>query len=82
MFALGIFMAVINGLIFPFFSIFLSKMLAILIDFNNNPAQARTDANSYALYFLLFGIGAFFINLFQFTIFTYIGEDLTEKIRN
>ena len=82
LFALGILIAVLNGLLFPFFSIFLARMLAILVEFANNPAQSRTDSNNFSLYFLLFGIASFFLNLFQMAIFSYIGEDLTEKIRN
>ena len=82
LFVIGILCAVANGLIFPFFSIFLSKMLAVLVEFGNNPVAARSDANNYALYFLLFGIGAFILNVIVQTIFSVIGQELTEKIRN
>ena len=80
-FACGIFAAMINGLIFPTFSIFLSKMLAILINFSNDKGKARKDADTYALIFLLLGIGAFFINLAQMTLFSKIGQSITKKIR-
>lgn len=71
-----------NGVIFPIFSIFLAKMLAILIDFKDNPVQARKDANLYALIYLILAIAAFILNVIQLTIFTTIGEEMTQKIRN
>jgi hypothetical protein len=73
---------VINGLIFPIFSIFLSKMLAVLVKFSVDPVQARIDANLYALIFFILAIVAFVVNCVQFIIFTYIGENMTEKVRN
>lgn len=82
LFAIGILVAMMNGIIFPIFSIFLAKMLAILINFTDNPIQARTDANLYALIYLILAIAAFIINVAQQTIFTIIGEDMTQKIRN
>lgn len=48
-------------------------MLAILINFKDNPQQSRKDANLYALIYFIIGIGAFFINVLQQTIFTTIG---------
>lgn len=80
-FILGIIVAILNGLIFPVFSIFLSKMLTILIQFNLNPVQARTDANTYALVFLIIAIVSFFTNSLQIIIFNRIGEDITSKVR-
>lgn len=82
LFFIGFFVSVGNGLIFPAFSIFLSKMLAILVKFSDNASQARTDANLYALIFLLLAIASLILNLIQHTIFTNIGESVTEKIRN
>ncbi len=67
-------MAMINGAIFPVFSIFLSKMLAVLVNFTiSDRAQARKDADIYALIFLLLGILAFIINFFQMFLFSYLG---------
>lgn len=40
-FALAVLMAAINGVIFPVFSIFLSKMLATLVEFLNDKVKAR-----------------------------------------
>jgi hypothetical protein len=67
----------LNGSIFPVFSIFLSKMIAVLLKFKDNPSQARTDANLYALLFFLIGIGSFIFNLLQQTLFSIIGEEMT-----
>ena len=67
-------MAAINGAIFPVFSIFLSKMLAVLVNFTNSDrAQARKDADKYALIFLLLGVLAFIVNFFQLVLFSYLG---------
>jgi hypothetical protein len=62
-----------NGMIFPIFSIFLSKMLAVLVKFSTDVTQARKDANIYALIFLILAIAAFILVLLQQTIFSYIG---------
>jgi len=64
----------INGLIFPVFTIFLSKMLNVLINFTDFPVQARKDANLYGLIFFLLGVLAFFVNIIQMTLFASIGE--------
>jgi ATP-binding cassette subfamily B (MDR/TAP) protein 1 len=73
-FFFGILAAIINGLIFPTFTIFLSKMLNVLIKFTDDPVQARKDSNLYALIFLLLGILAFFMNVILLTLFSSIGE--------
>jgi len=57
-------------------------MLAILINFSNDPSGARRDANTYALIYFLLGILAFIVQLLQQTIFNIIGEEMTQKIRN
>lgn len=57
-------------------------MLGVLFDFKDNPASARKDANLYALIYLIIGIAAFIVNVIQQSIFTTIGEEITEKIRN
>jgi len=81
MFMGGILVAITNGLVFPAFSVFLSKMLTILVDFNNNPEQSRKDVNIYALIYFLLGILAFLANLFQMVIFSNIGQKITKNIR-
>ena len=82
LFAIGIISCILNGLVFPVFSIFLAKMLAILLKFEDNPVQARKDANLYALLYFLIGIAAFIFSVLQQSIFSTIGEETTEKIRN
>jgi len=69
----GILVCMANGMIFPIFSIFLSKMLAVLIKFSTDVAQARKDANLNALIFLILAIASFIFVLLQQTIFSYIG---------
>ncbi len=81
LFAIGILVAIVNGLIFPAFTIFLSKMLTILINFYIDKDQARKEANTYALIYLLLGVLAFFVNLAQMVIFSSIGQTVTKKIR-
>lgn len=56
--------------------------MAILIQFNIDPVQSRNDANRYALIFSLLGLAAFVLCLLQQTIFTIIGEETTENVRN
>lgn len=52
-------------------------MLAVLIEFGDNPTQARKDANLYALLYLLFGVAAFIFTFSQQTIFSMIGAQVT-----
>lgn len=80
-FTIGSIVAIINGFIFPVFSIFLAKMLGILINFQTNPVQARSDANLYSLIFFLLGIASFFTNTLQMSLFSIVGEHITKKIR-
>lgn len=82
LFLLGVFFAIANGGVFPAFSIFLSKMLAVLINFGNDPVKAREDANLYALIFFIIALAALVCQLLVELIFTYIGENITEKVRN
>lgn len=81
LFLLGILVAITNGLIFPAFSVFLSKMLNILIKFTEDQQKARRDVNTYALIYLLLGILAFIVNLIQMMIFSSVGQTITKKIR-
>jgi len=74
LFMIGVFACVCNGVTFPIFSIFLAKMLAILLDFSDNPVQARKDANLYALIYAILGIAAFIFSVIQQGIFSTIGE--------
>ena len=77
-------MALANGVIFPIFSIFLSKMLTVLLKIQTtaNPLQEDLDnIKLYALLFLILGISAFVLTTIQMTCFTYVGEEITRKIR-
>jgi ATP-binding cassette subfamily B (MDR/TAP) protein 1 len=73
-FFFGALVAIVNGCIFPAFTIFLAKMLNVLFNFEDDPVQARKDSNLYALIFILLGILGFFINVIQITLFASIGE--------
>jgi ATP-binding cassette subfamily B (MDR/TAP) protein 1 len=61
LFAIGICVCICNGVVFPVFSIFLAKMLGILLDFDKNPSQARKDANLYAIIYVVLGVAAFIL---------------------
>ena len=82
LFLVGILLSIANGGVFPAFSIFLSKMLAVLINFGNDPVKAREDADLYALIFLIIAAGSLVLNILVILIFSYIGNHVTEKIRN
>ena len=88
LFALGIVMALANGVIFPIFSIFLARMFVLLLQVQNS-VQTNTkvdpsvidDINLYALIFLLLGIAALFVMTLQLTALTLVGEEITLRIR-
>lgn len=77
-----------NGVIFPIFSIFLSKMLVVLLSVQASVSSGMevsqsdiNEINLYALIFLLLGIAAFFLTTFQMACFNYVGEEITRQIR-
>lgn len=57
-------------------------MLAILINFKDDPTQARKDANLYAIIYVVLGVAALILSVIRESIFATIGEEVTEKIRN
>jgi len=69
-------------MIYPVFSIFLSKILAILLTFSTDPSQARKDADEYSIIIACIGVAGFIFNVLQYSIFTHIGETMTDQIRN
>ena len=83
LFLCGILSALINGTIFPLFSLFFSRLLNVLIRLYANPndAQAVSDANLYSLLFFILGICSFIFTTLQTGIFRIIGESITLKIR-
>ena len=80
---MGIFFALANGTIFPLFSLFLAKMLDVLLKLYNNPNDqtAIENANLYALLFLVLAIAALLCTTMQTAIFKLIGESITTKLR-
>jgi len=79
--AIGALMAVLNGLVYPIFSIFFAKLFGALFLFATDPAQARTDSDKYSLVFLIMAIISFFANSLQNIIFSTVGEKITKKVR-
>lgn len=83
LFIVGVIAALANGVIFPLFSIFLSRMLAALlaVSINKNDQDQINNINLYALIFLILGICAFILCTIQITVFNIVGESITRKIR-
>lgn len=88
LFILGIVMALANGVIFPIFSIFLSRMFVSLLEVQvavmkktEVPQETINDINKYALIFFLLGIAAFIVTTIQMTSLTLVGEEITRRIR-
>ena len=82
LFIVGIIAAILNGFTFPIFSIFIAKMIGVLLNFDSDPGKARDDSNFYALLFFLIGIAAFIVNVVQFGVMSLVGEEMTERVRN
>ena len=79
---MAIIFALILGLVYPIFAIFLSKIITTLIQFKTDPVQSRKEANTDALVFLLLAISSFIITSVQNFIFAVIGEEVTRNLRN
>lgn len=74
-FILGIVCALANGVIFPIFSIFLSKMLASLLIISTDKTNQKEidNINFYALIFLILAICALVVCTIQITSFGIVG---------
>lgn len=57
-------------------------MLGILLNFDSDPTQARKDANTYAIIYVVLGVASFILSVLRESIFSTIGEEMTEKVRN
>jgi ATP-binding cassette subfamily B (MDR/TAP) protein 1 len=79
---IGMLAALINGCIFPVFSLFLARMIEVLtylqLKFGDKSQQ---DANMQALVFFILGIGAFILGSVQIGIFAIVGDRLTHRLR-
>jgi len=58
-------LAIANGIIFPLFGIFLSKVIVTLIQYSGNTLLSLGDNNTYLLIMLLVALLSFPICLFQ-----------------
>ena len=83
LFIVGIIFALANGTIFPIFSLFLARMLNVLLDLYINPnnQEAIDQANLFALLFFVLGIANFICMTMQIALFRIIGESITIKLR-
>lgn len=73
----GLFMAVLEGGIWPSFSVIFAEVLAIMVSDNN-----QTDMRNWAVGFVGLGVAVCFILFFKFYMLTYAGEKLTARLRS
>lgn len=73
--------AIGNGVLFPIFSIYLSKIIAILMAMESGLSN-QNEANQQALVFFGIAIGGFFTNFLQNTLFTVVGDRFTKRVRS
>jgi ATP-binding cassette subfamily B (MDR/TAP) protein 1 len=82
LFIMGSIGALLNGAIYPVFSLFLARMIEILTYLQIGFGKYNiNDANLQALIFLIIGIASFIFSVMQTYAFTIIGDRLTKKIR-
>ena len=84
-FIIGVLITIINGLVYPIFSVFLSRIInALFLLESTNPtrvAEGRHDADIASLAFLLLAIGSF-IGIFIRDVLTeLVGDEITIGIR-
>ena len=77
---MGVAAALANGLVFPLFSVYLAKMIGILIDLQLGTGS-QSEANRQALAFFIIAIADFFINFIQHGAFGIVADRLTKRIR-
>lgn len=80
LFIVGVIGAIGNGIVFPIFSIYLARMIGVLIDMQLGVGD-QSEANKMALIFFGLAIANFFAIFMQNTMFAIIADRLTEKIR-
>lgn len=80
---LGIFFALVNGAVFPVFSLFFAKMLnsLLIIAMEPNSPTEIANINFYALLFVILGVASFLLTTLQNACMIVVGEDITKKIR-
>lgn len=69
-------------MIYPFFSIFLGRMMTYLIEFDKDPVQARTDANSSAIIIFLLAVVQLIVPIIYSGSFSYVGQCVSVRIRS
>ena len=84
-FVIGVIITLLNGLVYPVFSIFLSRIINALFSLSSSNAalrqSGRNDANIASLAFLLLAIASL-IGIFIRDLLVYIvGEQITSSIR-
>lgn len=84
-FVIGVILTILNGLVYPVFSIFLSVIITSLFDLQSSkPAtvdKGRHDADIASLVFLILAVAGF-LGIFARDLMTYIvGEEITSNIR-
>lgn len=82
MLVLGSLGAIVNGAIYPVFSLFLARMIEMLTYLQYGMKNAsQSDANFQSIVFLLLGIASFIFGGIQTSLFTLVGDRLTKRIR-
>ncbi|RHZ83267.1 hypothetical protein Glove_99g187 [Diversispora epigaea] len=76
----GLVGSILNGLIFPAFTIIFTSILNTFSK-TNDPEKLRDEANFWALMFLVVAVVAFTTNFMQTFFFGFAGERLTMRLR-
>lgn len=76
----GMVAALLNGCIFPVFSLFLAKMIEVLT-YLQLGGSSQAEANTQALVFFLLAIASFIFGSAQIGIFGIVGDRMTHRLR-
>ncbi|KAM3147561.1 hypothetical protein pb186bvf_000368 [Paramecium bursaria] len=86
-FVIGMIAALCNGCVFPIFSLFLARIIAVLVQLGSSTASdsqfadAQDEANRIGLYFFFIGLASVILWGIQNFFLTIVGEQLTLKLR-
>ena len=83
MFIIASLFSIGSGVIFPIFSIFLSKMLIGLLALTKDSTNTTEidKMNLYSLILFLISVYSFVVKTIHYSLFNIIGEHVTRKIR-
>eukprot|EP00920_Eleutheroschizon_duboscqi_P008966 GHVT01020504.1.p1 GENE.GHVT01020504.1~~GHVT01020504.1.p1 ORF type:complete len:837 (-),score=190.15 GHVT01020504.1:970-3480(-) len=76
---LGAVASLVAGTLFPSFGLIFARFLAVY--YYDDPEKIQDESNYWAMWFVIIGVGGFFVELVKFSCFNYAGAKFVSKLR-